>query len=130
MIDFYRFTINVLLYSIIFLALIAFPVWQMLGRLSFWSIFYGSLVGVFNILVAYFFNQQALEKSNNKMMKILLAGMGFRLAIITAVTIFVVKLTNLRIAEFLIALLLYYFFLQWFEIRFLQKNILASGNHK
>ncbi|KAA3619764.1 MAG: hypothetical protein DWQ05_03285 [Calditrichaeota bacterium] len=127
---FYRFSVKVVLYSSLFLAIIAYPIWHLLGTVSLWSVLSGSLVGAFNIILAHIFNHRALEKSTDKIMKSMLMGMAVRLIVVAASTIIVVKLTELKIIEFLVALLMYYFFLQWFEVRFIQQNILLSGKQK
>ncbi len=128
--EFYRFLTKILLYSVIFLLLVAWPVQIYLGQISFWSVLSGGMVGIFNIILAYVFNQRALNKQGTDLMKTLLMGMGIRLLVVAITAIIVVKLTQLKIIEFLAALLIYYIFLQWFEIRFIQKNLLLSGKQK
>ena len=127
--NFIRFLIKVVLYSVLAILIIAYPIWHLLGETSFWSVFFGCWVGAFNIILAYIFNQRALNKSSGVLLKSILFGMSIRLLVVAAATVYCAKFTELKLIEFIVALLIYYMFLQIFEVRYIQ-TLLISGKQK
>jgi hypothetical protein len=88
-----------------------------------WGVFYGYLVSLINILLAFFSIRWAFNKSTKTFFAVLVGGMGLRFFILAAVMFLVWKLVLAPLSAFAISLVAFYLTLQVFEIRFIQKEL-------
>jgi hypothetical protein len=88
-----------------------------------WSVLYGYLVSLVNILFAFFSIKWAFDKPNTLFFAVILGGMGIRFLILVTALLFVWKFTQVPMTGFIASLVGFYITLQAFEIRFIQKEL-------
>jgi hypothetical protein len=91
-----------------------------------WGVFYGYLVSLVNILLAFFSIRWAFNKSTKTFFAVVVGGMGLRFFILAAVMFLVWKLALAPLPAFAISLVGFYLTLQIFEIRFIQRELRAN----
>lgn len=85
---------------------------------------YGYLVSLINMLFAFFSMKWAFNKSNKIFFTVILGGMGVRFVVLIGALFFVWKFAQIPIIAFIISLIGFYLLLQFFEIKFIQKQLL------
>lgn len=88
-----------------------------------WGIVYGYLVSLVNMLFAFFSLKWAFNKSNKTFFTVVLGGMGIRFLILIAALFFVWRFARVPLLGFIVSLVGFYLTLQYFEIRFIQKEL-------
>ncbi len=85
--------------------------------------FISCLMSLFVILLAYYLNRWAFQKSNKVFFRVLVGGMVARIVIVVALIFLVWWLFQLSPTLFLISLIAYYLIFQIMEAMFLQKQM-------
>jgi hypothetical protein len=88
-----------------------------------WGVFYGYLVSLINILFAFFSIKWAFNKSTKTFFAVVLGGMGVRFAILITALFLVWKFIQVPLLSFIVSLVCFYLTLQFFEVRFIQKEL-------
>lgn len=88
-----------------------------------WGVFYGYLVSLVNILFAFFSIKWAFKKSTKTFFAVVLGGMGIRFIVIILALFFVWKVAQVPLLGFIISLVGFYLTLQFFEVRYIQKEL-------
>jgi len=88
-----------------------------------WAVFCGYLVSLVNILFAFYSTKWVLNKPNNTFFTVVLGGMGVRFLFLLIAALCVWKLTPLPLAGFIISTVGFYLTLQFFEVRYVQKEL-------
>ncbi|MFQ5750453.1 MAG: hypothetical protein ACE5HI_00530 [bacterium] len=88
-----------------------------------WGVFYGYLVSLINIIFAFFSIRWAFSKSTRTFFAVVLGGMGLRLVVLVLALFFVWNFVTVPFAGFVISLVCFYLTLQFFEVRFIQKEL-------
>jgi len=87
------------------------------------GVVYGYLVSLANILFAYYSIKWAFGKSNSTFFSVVLGGMGVRFASVLLALFLVWKFSDIPIVAFVVSLMGFYLMLQFFEIRYIQKEL-------
>ncbi len=87
------------------------------------GVVYGYLVSLVNILFAFYSIKWAFGKSNTTFFAVLLGGMGVRFVLAIAALFVVWKFTEVPLVAFVASLIGFYLTLQFFEVRFIQKQL-------
>ncbi len=88
-----------------------------------WSVFYGYLVSLVNILFAFYSIKWAFDKPNNTFFAVVLGGMGIRFVFLLAALFFVWEYDLVPVSGFIVSLIGFYLTLQVFEVRYIQKEL-------
>jgi len=88
-----------------------------------WGVFYGYLVSLVNILFGFYSTKWALDKPNNTFFTVILGGMGARFLFLLTALLTVWKFTRLPLAGFIASMVGFYLTLQFFEVRYIQKEL-------
>jgi len=87
------------------------------------AVFFGYLVSLVNILFSFFSIKWAFNKSNSTFFAVVLGGMGVRFLILIAALFFVWKFTQISLTALIVSLVAFYLTLQFFEIKYIQKQL-------
>ncbi|MCH8020075.1 hypothetical protein IH785_09450 [candidate division KSB1 bacterium] len=87
------------------------------------AVFYGYLVSLVNILFSFYSIKWAFNKPNSTFFAVVLGGMGVRFLILIAALFFVWKFTQIPLTAFIVFLVAFYLTLQFFEIKYIQKQL-------
>ncbi len=87
------------------------------------GVFYGYLVSLTNVLLAFFSIKWAFKKPNRTFYSVMLGGMGIRIVILFTALFFVRSLPQVHLIAFTISLIGFYLTLQFFEIKFVQRTL-------
>ncbi len=87
------------------------------------GVFYGYLVSLINILFAFFSIKWAFNKSTKTFFAVVLGGMGVRFLVLMLALFVVAKILKVPLVGFIVSLVCFYLTLQFFEIRFIQKEL-------
>ncbi len=88
-----------------------------------WSVFYGYLVSLINILFAFYSIRWGFDKPNKTFFAVVLGGMGVRFMFLLLALLLVWKFTDLPLSAFIVSLVGFYLTLQFFEVRYVQKEL-------
>jgi hypothetical protein len=99
------------------------PVWYFGNSRIVWGVFYGYLVSLANILFSFFSIKWAFNKSTTTFFAVVIGGMGARFLLLATVMFIVWKFVQVPLAAFAVSLAVFYLTLQFFEIRFIQKEL-------
>ena len=87
------------------------------------AVFYGYLVSLVNILFSFYSIKWAFNKPNSTFFAVVLGGMGARFLVLIAALFFVWKFTQISLTAFIVSLVAFYLTLQFFEIKYIQKQL-------
>ncbi|MFQ5708336.1 MAG: hypothetical protein ACE5HO_12845 [bacterium] len=90
-----------------------------------WGVVTGYLVSLVNILFAFFSIKWAFGKPTKTFYSVLFGGMAGRIVILFLAIFTVLKLTNIPLVGFVLSLVGFYLTLQFFEIRYIQKELMS-----
>ncbi len=88
-----------------------------------WGVLGGYLVSLVNILFAFFSIKWAFHKSVKTFFAVVLGGMALRFAILALALFVVWKFLAVPLWGFAISMVGFYLTLQFFEVRFIQKEL-------
>lgn len=88
-----------------------------------WGVFYGYLVSLVNILFAFFSIKWAFNRSSKTFFAVVLGGMGIRFLVLIFALFFMWNFTKVSLIGFMVSLVCFYLTLQYFEVRFIQKEL-------
>jgi len=87
------------------------------------GVVFGYLVSLVNVLFAYLSITWAFKKSSKTFFATVLGGMGVRFVILGSALFFVYKFAQIPMLGFTLSLIGFYLTLQFFEIRFIQREL-------
>ena len=102
------------------------------------SVLGGYCYSLFSVLAGFMSLQWAFDKSLKVFLAVTLGGMFFRFLLLGLVLFLVMRFTQMHFNSFLISLLGFFFILQFFEIRYINKELtkgkesksVSTGQHK
>ncbi|RMD93690.1 MAG: hypothetical protein D6814_15330 [Calditrichaeota bacterium] len=106
--------------------ILAYPLIHFLGVNNFIAIALGAGFSLFIILLAFLANHWALSLTGKSFLRVVLGGMVVRFALVGLVLFLVWKYTRVNLYAFIGGLLGFYFVLQVFEVKFIQKYLLKK----
>ncbi|MCG8605523.1 hypothetical protein MJD09_11060 [bacterium] len=118
-----RFLLNIFGITSILLLISLLPVRYFGSSQLAWGVFYGYLVSLINILFAFFSIKWAFNKSTKTFFAVVLGGMGVRFAVLITALFLVWKFIQVPLLSFIVSLVCFYLTLQFFEVRFIQKEL-------
>lgn len=105
------------------LLLSAFPILHFFDRGVLHAVIAGSLVGLLNIFIAYFFNKRAFLVEKEKLLKVFFSGIILRFFIIAVIFLLVASLSNLNLLAFSLSVIVFYLVLQVYELNYLNAQL-------
>jgi hypothetical protein len=118
-----RFAVQICGLTSLLLVIAIIPV-RYFGNSSLaWSVFYGYLVSLVNILFAFFSIKWAFEKPSKTFFTVVLGGMGIRFVVLLSALFFVWKFTEIPLLGFVVSLVAFYLALQFFEVKYIQRQL-------
>ena len=118
-----RFLLNIFGITSILLLISLLPVRYFGSSQLACGVFYGYLVSLINILFAFFSIKWAFNKSTKTFFAVVLGGMGVRFAVLITALFLVWKFIQVPLLSFIVSLVCFYLTLQFFEVRFIQKEL-------
>jgi len=123
MADFGKFLLLAVGGTCVVLVTFAYPIIYFFDRTIFHAVIAGSIVGLFNIIIAYYFNKKAFLVEKDKLLKVFFSGIILRFAVIAVLFILIAKLSDLNLFAFSLAVIGFYLVMQVYEINYLNTQL-------
>ncbi len=123
-----KFPRQILLTTLGVAILASYPMYLWADREVVIGVVAGGLISLVNVLIGYISVEFAFNKSNATFLKVVLGGMGIRLASVAAIIVFLIKVFSIHLYSMISSMLCFYFLYIAFEILFINKKI-ALKNH-
>lgn len=121
---------QVLIASIIVIAVSVYPVSLYATRLQLYSFITGYLISLLNAVIGYGLNEMAFKKPVKSFMVIVFGGMGLRIILVGLFLLIAVSFTNLNAASLVGSVFVFYVLFVTLEILYLNKKQLKQPEAK
>ncbi|MFQ5631235.1 MAG: hypothetical protein ACE5I1_20885, partial [bacterium] len=108
----------------------AYPIIHFLDRTIFYAVIAGSIVGLLNIIIAYFFNKKAFLVVKDKLLKVFFSGIILRFLVIAVSFILIAKFSKLNLMAFAISVAVFYLLLQVYEVKYLNAQLARKKSYQ
>jgi hypothetical protein len=105
-------------------ALLAYPLWRMDSQHTVMAVATGALMAAVNALAGYWALTYAQGKSYTTFLKVVLGGMGIRMAVLLGVLAMLIKIAGMHPAALTVSLLGFYVVFLVLEILSIQSRIM------
>ena len=95
----------------------------LIGREAAYSVLLGYLLSLFNIVVSYFTIRRSFGRSTKRFFAALYAGMVVRFLVFLLALFLIYKLTPIPVIGFVIAFMIFYIILQYYEIKTVNREL-------
>ena len=112
------------------LLLLFFPLTQYFERGVYDAVIAGSAVGLVNAGIAYFFNKKAIVAERNALLKIFFTGILVRFALVGILFVIVIEFSRLDVIAFAAAVIAFYLLLQFYEVKYLNKQLVRRKKNE
>jgi hypothetical protein len=111
------------LLTLVAFLLIIYPVYAFFGWQTTKAVFFGYLLSLLNILLSYSSICWAFHRETKFFFAVVLGGMAVRFIVFALVLIYFLRYTQLPLPGFIISFITFYLFLQYYEVRFINREL-------
>lgn len=122
-----RFPTQVLAALIICAAIAAYPLVRFCSGEVILAAAVGAFLSTVNVLLGYVAIEYSFGKSYSTFLKMVLGGMGVRMAVLLAALVILIKLFDLHAVALTVSMLTFYLIYLVLEILFIQRKIVAKN---
>jgi hypothetical protein len=121
---------KLVLWTLAAFLLALYPIHRLFGLPVLKTVVIGYLLSLTNIITAYISIRWAFGRKSRDFFAVVMGGMAFRLILFTATLFFILRFTSLPLLGFIISFMIFYVFLQFYEIRLVNQELTKTKDRK
>ncbi len=115
--------LKIILMTLIVFLVAAFLIYTYSDILLLQAVSIGYALSLLNIIFGYTSTRWGFNRSTKTFLAVVLGGMAIRFIVFAVTLLIIYRYSNIPLLGFLISFILFYLFLQYFEIRFINQEL-------